>query len=134
MSIDLKQLETLLGTNQVVAPEQNDRYSLAGLPPLPVVSVRTIEQLSEVMRPASSESWAIIPVGGGTKLEIGNSPRRADLFLSTSQMNSVLEHPAADLTATVFAGCTLSAFQETIGRHGQFLPLDAPYADRATIG
>ncbi|MEW6738250.1 MAG: FAD-binding oxidoreductase [Acidobacteriota bacterium] len=130
----LSQLEALVGAEQLIPPEQNSYYRLVGVAPLPVVRVRTLEQLAEVVRFAAKEKLALLPVGGGTKLEIGNLPRQADLFLSTSLMDLVLAHEAADLTTTVQAGCTLERLQETISQQGQFLPIDAPYSRRATIG
>ena len=39
-----------------------------------------------------------------------------------------------DLTITVEAGATLAEVQAALAPHGLFLPIDAPYPDRATIG
>ena len=38
------------------------------------------------------------------------------------------------MTATVEAGITISALQEALGRHGQFLAVDPPLPNRATLG
>lgn len=132
--MNLHQLETLLGPDRVQPPEQNSNYRPAGWPLLPVVFPHSIEELSALMRKANDERWAVIPAGGGTKLSIGNLPARADLIVSTGRMNGVQEHQAADLTATALAGCTLQTFQDTIKKHGQYLPVEAPYCERATIG
>jgi glycolate oxidase FAD binding subunit len=49
-------------------------------------------------------------------------------------MNRLLEHEPGDLTATVQAGITLDALQEALRRQGQWLSLDPPWSDRATVG
>ena len=45
-----------------------------------------------------------------------------------------VDHCAGDLTATVGAGMTLASVNAALARSGQWLPLDPPAADRATIG
>jgi glycolate oxidase FAD binding subunit len=54
--------------------------------------------------------------------------------LSTTRLASIVDHCAGDLTATVGAGMTLEAVNAALSRAGQWLPLDPPWADRATIG
>ena len=49
-------------------------------------------------------------------------------------VDQVLAHNAADLTATVEAGIRVSRLQEVLAEHGQFLAIDPPLPDRATIG
>jgi glycolate oxidase FAD binding subunit len=55
-------------------------------------------------------------------------------MLMTSKLNRIIEHDHANLTATVQSGITLAALQETLSRQQQFLPIDAPYPAKATIG
>lgn len=136
--MDLKKLENLLGINQIVTGEGNNKYSWRSKyfeqTPLPIAYVKSIEELSEVLRLATLEKWAVIPVGGGTKLRLGNEPKRADFFLSLEQINKVLEYEAADLTTTVEAGCRFGDFQGFLGKSGQYLPLNPSFAHRATLG
>jgi FAD/FMN-containing dehydrogenase len=49
-----------------------------------------------------------------------------DLVVSTRYLNSLLEHEAGDLTATVEAGLRLSTLNERLAEHGQMLALDPP--------
>src|SRR4029077_19550848 len=72
--------------------------------------------------------------GGGTKLEWGNRPPRADVILSTARLYRVIEHAWADLTVSAEAGCTIGKLQETLAKHGQRLALDALWPERATVG
>jgi len=55
-------------------------------------------------------------------------------LLSTLLLNRVVAHRHGDLTATVEAGARLDAVNRELARHGQWLPLDPPWSDRATIG
>jgi glycolate oxidase FAD binding subunit len=92
------------------------------------------KQLATVLRLANESKLAVIPRGGGTKLGWGNPPSRADIILSTSRLNRVLEHAWADLTVTVEAGCTVQAIQDTLAHHGQRLALDPLWPEIATVG
>ncbi len=76
----------------------------------------------------------MIPTGGGTKLDWGNPPRRADVMLSMRRQNQVIEHAWADLTVTVEAGCTIAELQRTLAQHGQRLAIDPLWPERATVG
>lgn len=49
------------------------------------------------------------------------------------RLDALVEHTAEDMTATVEAGMTLGAFQELLGRAGQWLPLDPPNAGALSI-
>jgi glycolate dehydrogenase FAD-binding subunit len=54
--------------------------------------------------------------------------------LSTTKLNAIIAHRHGDLTATVQAGATLADVNRALAQHRQWLPLDPPWADRATIG
>jgi glycolate oxidase FAD binding subunit len=99
-----------------------------------VVEPGTEQELAKVLKLANTAGLAVIPRGGGTKLEWGNAPARADVILSMARLNRVLEHAWADLTVSVEAGCTIGNLQETLAKHGQRLALDALWAERATVG
>ena len=108
--------------------------AVAGVQPKLVVEPGTAQELAEILRLSSEAGLAVIPRGGGTKLEWGNSPARADLILSTARMTKILEHAWADLTVTVEAGCTIQKLQATLAQHGQRLALDALWPEKATVG
>lgn len=99
-----------------------------------IVFPRAMDELSEILSMAARDRWRVIPMGAGTWLETGNRAQAAHLFVSTAQMNRILEYEPADLTATVEAGCTLASFNAQAAAHRQFIPLD-PFGDeRATLG
>jgi len=92
------------------------------------------ESLGECVLRRASEGLAIYPQGGQTALDYGGIPARPGVALDVTALNSVIDYPAADMTVTVEAGITLATLQATLAREGQFLPIDAPFPDRATLG
>jgi len=99
-----------------------------------VVEPADAQEVARVLRTADDHRVAVIPRGGGTKLAWGNPPERADIVLSMSRMNRVIEHPWADLTVTVEAGCTIGSLQSGLREHGQRLAVDPLWPDLATVG
>jgi glycolate oxidase FAD binding subunit len=108
--------------------------SLAGVLTQLVVEPGSEQELAKVLKLAQEAELAVIPRGGGSKLDWGNAPARADLILSTARLNRILEHAWADLTVTVEAGCTIGKLQETLAKHGQRIALDALWPEQATVG
>jgi glycolate oxidase FAD binding subunit len=126
------------GLRAIVTPKFVRRAStadsVAGVSSQLVVEPGTEQELAKVLRLADEAGLAVIPRGGGTKLEWGNTPTRADLILSTARLNRILEHAWADLTVTVEAGSTVGELQRTLAKHGQRLALDALWPEDATVG
>src|SRR5260221_11467550 len=108
--------------------------AVAGARPSLVVEPGNEQELAKVLKLANAAGLAVIPRGGGTKLEWGNRPARADVIVSTARLDRVIEHAWADLTVSVEAGCTIGKLQETLAKHGQRLALDALWPERATVG
>jgi glycolate oxidase FAD binding subunit len=111
-----------------------DYEAFEGISPRWVAEPADQEQLARILSEASRAAVKVIPRGGGTKLGWGNPPAGADLVLSTRRLGRVLEHAAADMTATVEAGCTVAALQETLAKQGQRLAIDPLWPVRATVG
>jgi glycolate oxidase FAD binding subunit len=65
---------------------------------------------------------------------LGMPPARYDLALETTALDYVLEYEPADLTVSVEAGMRLGELQRRLGENGQWLPLDPPAGETATIG
>lgn len=126
---DVRQIVTAKYVRSAVA---ND--AVTGVQPSFVVEPGSEQELAKVLKLANAAGLAVIPRGGGTKLEWGNAPARADVILSAARLNRVLEHAWADLTVSVEAGCTMGKLQETLAKHGQRLALDALWPERATVG
>ena len=99
-----------------------------------VVEPADEQETAAILRNANETGRAVIPTGGGTKLDWGNPPRKADILLSMRRQNRVIEHAWADLTVTVEAGCTIAELQRTLAQHGQRLAVDPLWPERATVG
>ena len=130
----LSDLQSILGSESVLPPEQHTGFAVDGLVPQAAVAPATVEQVAEVMRYAHSEGAAVVPWGGGAMMHIGNLPQRYDIALSLCRLNQVIEHEPADLTVTCQAGIALDDLQRHLAGSSQFLPLDPPDGERATIG
>jgi glycolate oxidase FAD binding subunit len=107
---------------------------VSGVAPRVVVKPRDEEGVAAVLRYASSEGLAVIPRGGGTQLDCGAPPRRADIILSLARLSGLIEHAPQDLTFTVRAGTPLIDLQRELGAASQWLALDPPLAAGATVG
>src|ERR1700719_2705694 len=108
--------------------------AVAGARPILVVEPGNEQELANVLKLANAAGLAVIPRGGGSKLEWGNRPARADVIVSTARLNRVIAHAWADLTVNVEAGCTMAKLQETLAKHGQRLALDPLWPEQATVG
>lgn len=131
-SVAWSELDGIVGARNARAAVSEDR--VLGVQPAGVVEPGTQEEVAKVLAWANAAGVHVIPRGNGTKLEWGNAPSGAELVLSLRRISRVLEHPWADMTATVEAGCTVRHLQQTLAAHGQRLAIDALWPERATIG
>ena len=109
-------------------------YGVDGLQPRLVVTPPDIDRLSRTMAAAHEHETAVAPRGGGTRLDLGNPPERLDVVVDVSGLDRVVQHNPADLTATVEAGMTIDSLRHILGEQVQFLAIDPPLPDRATVG
>ena len=96
-----------------------------------VVYPASVAEIIDVMKLATSEEWTVRPAGSMSWLLDVSS---ANLIVSTSRLNEIIEHEPADLIAIAQAGVLLSTFNAELSRNGQWLPLDPPDDGRATLG
>ena len=82
---------------------------------------------------ASAGSRTLRVRGAGTKDHLGEL-LPTDAVLDTTALAGVVAHVPADLTVTVAAGTRFADVRAALARAGQFLPLDPPHAEEATIG
>jgi glycolate oxidase FAD binding subunit len=100
--------------------------AVAGVTPRYTASPATTSEASALMRAAAEHDLALVPRGGGSKLDWGVPPRRCDLVVDTGSLNQVTEHAAGDLVARVQAGVRIQHLAEVLARAGQQLALDLP--------
>ena len=107
---------------------------VAGAAPTAVVQPGSAEEVAEIVKFAGAEKLAVVPMGARTKLSLGLPPRQYDLALDLARLNRVVAYDPGDLTLSVEPGITLRDLAEALAEHRQFLPIEAPFASRATIG
>jgi glycolate oxidase FAD binding subunit len=73
-------------------------------------------------------------IGGGTALGLGNPARGIDAVVLTRRLDRVVEYAPEDQVIVVEAGITLGRLQTLARRNGQWLGVDAPHAELATLG
>jgi len=110
------------------------RFAVHGVAPGAVVLPASVDEAAAVLALASEEGWRVEPAGAGTWLGWGRPPERVEIVLSVERLAGVEVYEPADLTAVVGAGMTLGGLEDTLGRHGQWLPLDAPGGGAGTLG
>lgn len=109
-------------------------YAVDGRIPYVVARPSSPQGISEAMGTAAAHGMSVSPLGGATRTSLGNVPDSFDLAVDMTGAAQVLVHNASDLTATVEAGMRVSQFQQILAEHGQFLAIDPPLPERATIG
>lgn len=105
-----------------------------GLSPSLVLEPETDEGFARALALCQSEEMAVVPLGGGTRLEVGNPPSRLDVYLKTRALSGIVDHAEGDLTVVVRAGTPLEDLNRELAGARQFLPLDPPIPSKATIG
>ena len=126
-----ERLVDLLGPAAVLSV---DGYKVDGLTPQAVVRPADRLQVSEVLRWASAERVSVLPRGGGTRMGLGNVPRRADVVLDLGALDRLIDYQPADMTATVEAGMTLASLREQLAPGREFVPLESALDNRSTVG
>lgn len=123
---------SLVGADGVRAGTENEVAD--GAQPRIVVTPTTRGALAGILAWTSAERLSVVVRGGGTKQSWGGVCHNVDVLLSMNKFDRVIEHRHGDLTATVEAGATLSAVNRTLAAEAQWLALDPPWADHATVG
>lgn len=127
-------LSLAVGEWRFLADAEQAEYAIDGQQPFIVCFPASIDEVSAALALAERERVAVIPWGSGSKIGLGSIPKAADMVLCTRRLNRVLEHTPADLTVTVQAGIGLAELQHVLAAESQFLALDPPFGERATVG
>jgi glycolate oxidase FAD binding subunit len=101
---------------------------------LPLVEPADAAGVAAELKRADGERLAVTIRGAGTKQSWGAPASHTDIVLSTLGLKAPVEHVAGDLVATAPAGASLDAVNDVLRRERQWLPLDPPGSDLATIG
>lgn len=104
------------------------------LPGVPLARPREEGECAELLRLASRDSLAVLPVGVASKLDWTRPPRRVDFLLSTETLAGIVEFEAGDGTITARAGTRIATLRETVASAGLELTPDVPRPAEATLG
>ena len=134
-AVALSQLADIAGEANIIRDRtQLVAYQIDGESPSAAVRPGSAEEVAEIVKFAGREKLALVATGARTKLEMGMPPRRYDFALDMTRLDRVAAYDPGDLTLSVEAGTPLRRIAAELAAHGQFLPLEVPFADRATAG
>ena len=91
------------------------------------------EALGRVLAALSAERVGAVVHGGGSRLGVGNPPRRPQVFLSTQRLTGVDVFEPEEGVCHAAAGTPLLVLQEKVAAEGWQLPFDPP-GDGSTVG
>jgi len=94
---------------------------------------RDVDELARVLSKLEGSGLGVLVRGGGSALDCGNPPRRADLVLATDAITGIDEFDRDDGVLHVAGGTPLSDVRAAANAEGWELPLDPP-GERATVG
>ena len=127
-------LAGIAGAANRAMDEQASPFAVDQMVPKAAVFPANADEVAQLLKLAHEHGLAVVARGGGTALAMGYPPERLDLSLSLRRLNRITAYEPRDLTVTAEAGTTIGAINVKLAEQGQFLPLDAPLPDRATVG
>jgi len=92
------------------------------------------DQLAAMLREAACEHRTIRLGGNFSKDSIGGPVTPAEVTISISSLNRLLQYEPRDLTVSVQAGMPFLELVRTLAAQNQMLPLDPPWLRESTVG
>jgi len=123
-----------VGPANVLTGVELSPYAVEGRTPEAAVFPGSVDEVRAVIELAAAASVPVVAWGGGTAAAVGTPVSRGGLVLGLARLNRLVEHEPGDLTATVEAGMTMAALEAALRARGQWLSLDPPEPERATVG
>jgi len=108
--------------------------AILGVVPGLVLEPGTAEEAATALSRCARDRLTVGFVGGGTELGLGHAPSELDAVVHTGGLARVIEYAPSDQVVMAEAGVTLAALQGVLAPQGQWLALDPPWPDRATLG
>src|SRR5512134_1427109 len=124
----------MVGPAHVLSGVELSAYVIEGRTPEAAVFPGSVDEVRAVVALAAEAEIPLRPWGGGTAATVGTPPARTGIVLGLGRLDRLVEHEPGDLTATAQAGMTFARLQAALRGRGQWLSLDPPDADRATLG
>jgi glycolate oxidase FAD binding subunit len=94
----------------------------------------SLGESAEILARAARERQRVAFVGGGSALEVGNVGPDPDVRVSTRKLDRVVDYAPEDQVIVAEAGLTLARLFELAAPNTQWFGVDAPGAERATLG
>ena len=91
-------------------------------------------QLADLLHDCQQHKHTIEIAGSRSKQRMGGPIADAAVRVETGKLNRILAYDPRDLTISVEAGLLYSDLVAALAEKKQFLPIEPPFADRATIG
>ncbi|MBI4427698.1 MAG: FAD-binding protein [Ignavibacteriales bacterium] len=136
----LSRLKSVVGKeNFLDSQEDKIAYSYDGTPmlkhlPDAVVIPRSVEHVSQVLKLANEENFAVVARGSGSGLSGGSIPTENCVVLLMNQWSKILEIDEKNLAAWVEPGVITGQFHEAVEARGLFYPPDPGSAAICTLG
>lgn len=94
----------------------------------------SVAEVGNLIKSARASKQAVYPIGGRTTLDVGLPPIKSGMAIDTTALNQVIDYPARDMTITAQAGISIAKLQAELAKEGQWLPVDVPAPEKATLG
>jgi glycolate oxidase FAD binding subunit len=135
-AVPLDKLRAIVGPAHVLSGVDLSPYVVDGRTPETAVFPASLEEVRAVVELMAGAAIPLVAWGGGTAAAVGTpiAPERPGIVLGLGRLQRLVEHEPGDLTATAEAGIPFAALQTALRTRGQWLSLDPPDPERATLG
>ena len=99
-----------------------------------LIAPATVEELREALRRCGDKQISLESGGSFSKRFLGGPVADTQVRLTTGRLNRLRAYEPADLTVSVESGMRYKELSRVLAEHNQFLPLNPPCADEATVG
>jgi glycolate oxidase len=136
----LSKLRSIVGAlNLLDSSEDRISYSYDGTPilkqlPDAIVIPRSVDHVSQILRIANEDHFAVVPRGSGSGLSGGSIPVENSVVLLTNHWDRILEIDQSNLTVWVEPGVITANLHAAVEALGLFYPPDPGSATICTIG
>jgi len=128
-------LERLVGAEHLFTDSVRlAEYAIDGITPKMVARPENAEQAAEIVRTAVEEKIGVIACGARSAVGVGMPPTAYGVALDMTRLTGIASYDPGDLTISVNAGMPLAELSRTLAEKKQFLPLEVPFFEKATVG
>jgi len=128
-------LEKAVGAEHLIADAARlAKYVIDGVTAKLAARPENAEQTAEIVKIAVEEKLGVIPCAARSAVGVGMPPTAYDVALDMTRLTGISSYDPGDLTISVNAGMPLKELARTLSEKGQFLPLEVPFFEKATVG